>query len=175
MKVLYLLRHAKSSWDEPGLNDFERPLNERGRRAAKIMGDYFRARKIRPDAVLCSSACRTRQTYELIAKKLSPGLVVFEDALYEAGAAALFDRVQRLPHEMGSVMLIGHNPALERLALSLINRTEADQSAFEALAAKYPTAALTMMTAPIDDWGDLAPGICRLDAFVRPRDVEKRD
>jgi phosphohistidine phosphatase len=168
VKTLYLLRHAKSSWKDEALPDHERPLAGRGRKAAKRVAEHMAAEGIAPALVLCSSARRTRETLD----RVLPGLggdpkVEIEDALYGAGAGKLLERVRGVPPEVPSVMLIGHNPGLEELAVSLAGEGErlAD------LRAKYPTGALATLVFP-ESWEDLRPGAAELAGFVKPRELE---
>ncbi|HYA44892.1 MAG TPA: histidine phosphatase family protein, partial [Acidimicrobiales bacterium] len=116
---LYLLRHAKSSWGEPNLEDRARPLAPRGLKAAKDVGDHMRKGTIAPALVLCSTALRARQTLEALRL---PGEASYEDSLYGASAADLMARLRRLPATLGSVMLVGHNPGLQELAVSLVGK-----------------------------------------------------
>jgi phosphohistidine phosphatase len=167
MKRVYLLRHAKSSWKDRSLADRDRPLARRGKRAAEAMSDHLDAEEIRPDLVLCSPALRTRETLELI----EPGFggeveAKVDEQLYGASEATLFERVRTLPDEIGSVMLIGHNPGLEELALA---------SKGEALARmreKYPTAALATVDLPADRWSAVERGSGELVGYVRPSDLD---
>lgn len=168
MKRLFLLRHAKSSRKDPSLPDHDRPLAGRGRRASTAMAAYMRDHAVEPALVLCSSATRARQTLDGVA----PGLggspeVRIESGLYEASAAGLLSRLQRLGEDVPSVMLIGHNPSMERLALDLA--TSGPELA--ALAEKYPTGALATLEFE-GTWGALEPDAARLVGFVRPRDLE---
>jgi phosphohistidine phosphatase len=167
MKRLYLLRHAKSSWDDPTLADHDRPLAPRGRRAAKAMADHLRMEGIAPELVLCSPSARTRQTLTAIAPGLGENADVrIEDELYAASAAALLDVLYELPDEVGSVMLIAHNPGIQDLALSLAG----GGPAVERARSKFPTAALA--TLELDgSWRELAPGGAELVTFVRPKDL----
>src|SRR5262245_5412800 len=114
MKRLYLLRHAKSSWDDESLADHDRPLSARGRRAADAIGTYLREHGIEPELILCSSSTRTRET---LARIGLDGEI--ERDLYGASASELLARVSELPPSLGSVMLIGHNPGMHDLALGL--------------------------------------------------------
>src|SRR5262245_29809534 len=116
MATLHLLRHAKSSWDDPALPDHERPLAPRGRRDAKLIADHLLRERIAPELVLCSPALRTRQTLELVRP---PGTIELEDALYGASSEELLARLRTVPGSVESVMLIGHNPGLQDLALDL--------------------------------------------------------
>jgi phosphohistidine phosphatase len=167
MKTLYLLRHAKSSWNDETLADHERPLAGRGRKAAKRIAEYMRAEGIVPALGLCSSARRARETLE----RLLPGPngdmeVEIEDDLYAAGAEELLARLRRVPADVPSVLLIGHNPGLEQLAASLARAGER----LPDLEAKYPTGALAVLAFE-GSWDGLRPGVAELTAFVQPRDL----
>ena len=168
MKRLYLLRHAKSSWDDSSLPDHDRPLAGRGRRASKAIARHLREEDIKPDLVLCSSARRARETLDRLEKALGASTVQVEDDLYAASASQLLDRVRRVPDGVESVMLIGHNPGLQELALGL---ARASATADE-LAAKYPTAALATLEFSASSWRELDNGAADLVALVRPRDLE---
>ena len=166
MRFLYVLRHAKSSW-KSGAPDHERPLAGRGRRAANTICRYVREHGLEPELVLCSTARRARETLERIEPGLgSPG-VRFEQSLYEATSGALLDRLRVVPDDVGSVMLIGHNPGLQQLALDLARPAAQVQE----LEAKYPTAALATLAlrAP---WRRIEPGTAELVGFARPRELE---
>ena len=115
-KQLFVLRHAKSSWDDPGLDDHDRPLGPRGIRAVKLLGEHLRANRIEPVQVLCSSSLRTRETLEGV----SPGgETLIEPELYDASCATVVERLQRVPAGIASVMVIGHNPTMRMLVLRL--------------------------------------------------------
>lgn len=165
MPALLLLRHAKSAWDDPALSDHERPLNERGRRAAPAMGRRIRAAGLAPDLVLCSSARRARETWALVAPELgcAPKLLV-EDGLYLCGPEALLARLRRLRRER-TVLLVAHNPDLHELAAALAG--DGPPADLRALAAKFPTGALAVLELPA--WRELAPGAARLTLFATPR------
>src|SRR5437879_5489012 len=115
-KHLFILRHAKSSWDDPGLDDHDRPLAPRGRKAARLMADHVRASEIHPSLVLCSPAKRTRQTLDAV---LPGGKTVIEPALYGASAGSILARLRGVSNTTASVMVIGHNPAMQDLVLQL--------------------------------------------------------
>jgi phosphohistidine phosphatase len=151
MKRLYLLRHAKSSWDDEGLADHDRPLSGRGRRAADAIGRYIREHGIEPELVLCSSSARTRETLARVGLEAT-----IERDLYGATAHELLARVRALPPDLESVLLIGHNPGMHDLALALTGEP----------GDKYPTGALA--TIELDDW-TAASG--RMAGFVRPREL----
>jgi len=161
---LFILRHAKSSWDNPGLEDHERPLAPRGQRACAVMAEHLRANAIKPELVLCSSARRTRETLEAVAPT---GEHIIEPQLYSASAEALLERLHRLPGDVSSVMVIGHNPALQMLVLRLARRDGdgADRSAVER---KFPTGALATLTFECG-WTELAAGSAHLAEFLTPK------
>ncbi len=166
-----LLRHAKSSWSDPDLADHERPLNKRGRKATKRLSDHVKSAGLRPDLVLCSSAARAVQTLE----GLRPGLpaeleVDFEEGLYGASAGELLGRLQRVPEAVGWVMLVGHNPGIEGLALGLA-ADGSDADSLDRMRAKYPTGGLATLEFDAA-WADLAPAGASLEAFVAPRQLD---
>jgi len=165
-KRLFILRHAKSSWDDPGLDDHERPLAPRGRRACEVMADHLHANSIEPELVLCSSARRTRETLEGIA---TGGEHVIESELYSASPGDLVDRLHQVPDDVGSVMLIGHNPSMQMLALRLARR-DSNAAARASLERKFPTGALATLTFDCG-WSELGSGSARLAEFLTPREL----
>jgi phosphohistidine phosphatase len=168
MRTLYLLRHAKSSWDNPSLADHDRPLSPRGQRAAARLAEYLRGEHVQPATALCSTANRACQTLELIAPALAQSVEVhLEDSLYGATAGELLDRLRLFGSE-DSVLLVGHNPAIRQLALGLAG--DGVTSAFENLRAKFPTAALATLTTAAP-WRRLDWGGAFLESFVRPREL----
>jgi phosphohistidine phosphatase len=118
MKTLYLLRHAKSSWDDPELDDFERPLNKRGKRDAPEMGGRLRRRGVSPDLLLSSPARRALSTARTIARKIGyeRSEIATDERLYLASPGLLLEIVREQKADLGSVMLFGHNPGFTRLA-----------------------------------------------------------
>ena len=164
MRTLYLLRHAKSRWDDPGCPDSQRRLAPRGVRDAKRVAKHLRQLGAAPELVLCSSAVRTRETLELVLPAFAAAAVRVEDELFGAASDALLERLRMLPEEIGSVLLIGHNPGLQDLALSLVS-SEADRVG---LAAKFPTAALATLALP--SWRP-SPGDGELVDFVVPKEL----
>ena len=165
--TLYLLRHAKSSWENPTLADHDRPLASRGRRASRVIADHLRRQRITPTLVLCSSSARTRETLERISATLGDEIEVrIEEDLYTASASDLLDRLRDVDPGADSVMLIGHNPALQNLALSLAG----NGVDLRRLTEKFPTAALATLTFQCS-WGGLTPGAAELVAFLTPREL----
>jgi phosphohistidine phosphatase len=162
-KQLFVLRHAKSSWDDPGLRDRDRPLAPRGRTAVKLLAAHVRAAGIHPALVLCSSARRARETLEGV----DPGgELAIESELYTASVSELSDRLRRVPAAISSVMLIGHNPSLQLLVI----RLAAGSDGLDAVRGKFPTGALATLTFQ-GPWSELGPGVAELTAYVRPKDL----
>ena len=164
MKRVYLLRHAKSSWKERELADHDRPLAGRGKRAARAIAGHMRAHELEPELVLCSSARRARETLERIEPALGRAAVRVEGELYSATAGELLARLRRLPDSVGSVLVIGHNPAIQELALELAGPVPE-------LAGKYPTAGLATLAFDGSAWGELAGEATELVELTRPRDL----
>lgn len=169
MLTLYLLRHAKSSWGKPGLRDHERPLNKRGEAAAPLMGQHMAAHRLRPDLVLCSDAKRTQATLKLVLEALGEPApdVIYDNALYLAPPAEIFQFVRDHAAGHTEVMVVGHNPGMHALALGLSG--DGDASGLSQLASKFPTAALAVLRFDCDGWDKVRPESGRLDAFVTPR------
>ena len=170
MRTLFLLRHAKSSWSEPGLADFDRPLNERGRRAAPLIARHLAHGGPLPDLILCSSARRTRETLALMLPDLARDAVVrIESGLYGADAATLLRRLERVETAAECVLLIAHNPGIEDLAARICGggpepmRRRMDE--------KFPTAALAAFALDAARWSSLGEGAAILTEFVLPRDL----
>ena len=163
-KQLHLLRHAKSSWDDPALADHDRPLAPRGRRAARRLGAHLHEHQVEPELVLCSSALRAQETLALL--ELA-GSVSVEPELYGASSAGLLERLRRVPEAVASLMLIGHNPDMHGLATMLA----AEGPLRIEMMTKFPTGALATL-APSGTWQELRWGTCELTAFVRPRDLD---
>jgi phosphohistidine phosphatase len=173
LKELLLLRHAKSSWEDGDRDDFDRALAPRGRRGAKLIGDYLASKTLRLDWVLCSPARRTVETWEYLAPALDQApKVKFEKSLYLASRQTLVARLGRLAERTRGVMVIGHNPGLQDLALLLTAR--ARPSARARMAAKFPTAALAWFIVE-SDWSNLDPDTTPLKDYVVPADLGAGD
>jgi phosphohistidine phosphatase len=170
MRQLLLLRHAKSSWDDPRLSDHARPLNARGRRAATAMAQVMRDLRLSPDIVLVSSARRTLQTLEALAPFEDGPLVEPMDDLYLAPWQRLLDLLRNVPQTARSVLLIGHNPGLHDLGLALLGASAAPTAEARRLAEGYPTGALAEFTLA-SPWHLLEAGGGQLVRFLAPRDL----
>lgn len=164
MKKLLLLRHAKSSWEDSSLPDLERPLNERGLRAAPMVGKFMRERKIRPDLVIVSPARRTRETIALVIEALGvkPELRL-DERIYEASVASLIQIVSQIEGDKRQVMLVGHNPGFENLLERLTGQTE-----------RMPTAALAHIVLEAEHWDEVPQKGGRLDWLVKAKELAKR-
>jgi phosphohistidine phosphatase len=170
MLTLTLFRHAKSSWDISGLDDRERPLNARGLSAAPMMGAYLREHDLKPDLVLCSTSVRTRQTFELASGGWEPEpRTKYEGALYLAEPVSLLERVRKTPASVKHLMLIGHNPGLQILAIELIG--EGEPATIAAISEKLPTAGVVVLTFEGKNWKDVAPRKGRLVHFATPKTI----
>ncbi|MEM7222957.1 MAG: histidine phosphatase family protein [Pseudomonadota bacterium] len=170
-----MLRHAKSSWSDLSLNDFDRPLNARGQKAAPRMGAYMRAEKLTPDLVLCSAARRAVETWALteasLTKKGGEGVETkYLRSLYLAPPSRILTVLKRLPEEVGCVLMIGHNPGTEHLAAALAGEGSAPK-ALAHLRSKFPTAGLAELAFETDSWGEVAPGAGKLIRFVTPKSL----
>lgn len=185
-RLLLVLRHAKSSWEDPELEDHERPLAPRGRQAAELLRRWLRAQAIHPALVLCSTARRARETLELVDPE---GERIYELGLYKASAADLIERLRGVPDRIGSVMVVGHNPAVQGAVLALtdggprvvnlsaeIQGAEKRGTASQDLAQvkrKFPTGALALLAVRCR-WSELGPQRAELVRLIRPRHLEQR-
>ena len=171
MRRLLLLRHAKSSWSEPGARDHDRPLNRRGQEAAPRVGAYLARHGLIPDRVLCSTAKRARETWELVAGEASAAPPpTFTERLYDATSRALIDVFRQAEPEAKSLLVVGHNPGLQEAATALI--ASGDLEDRERLREKLPTGGLVVIDFAIEDWSKLHLRSGRLERFVVPRMLE---
>lgn len=164
---LLLLRHAKSAWPD-GVADEERPLNGRGRSAARLIGDYMKEARLIPDLALVSTARRTQETWALVRERLplKPEMRRV-DALYAAGAGQMLGVLQAVEPGPRTVLVLAHNPGTQELALALSGG--GDAAARQSMAEKYPTAGLAVIDLPVAQWRNVDPGIGYLERFVTPR------
>ena len=170
MKILTLLRHAKSDWTDAVQRDFDRPLNERGRRAARTMGAYLAREGLAFDRVIASPAVRVRDTLDEVARSYGRALDArFDQRIYLASASALLDLVRETDEGVERLLLVGHNPGLEELALE-IGRADAGSPMRREVEIKYPTATLAEIALDGAGWRDAMEG--RIVRFVRPRDLD---
>jgi len=165
---LGLLRHAKSDWDDSAAHDFDRGLNDRGRRGAAAIGRHIARQGIRWDAVIASPAERVRRTLEASGLSLAPR---FDERIYLADADVLMSLLRAIEGEPEGALLVGHNPGLQELLFRMVDPATED-ALFASAAEKFPTAAFAMLELPIDAWRDIEPGRATLVHFVRPRDLD---
>jgi phosphohistidine phosphatase len=185
-RIVVLLRHAKSAW--PDVPDHDRPLARRGRRDAPVMGRWLRAAGYPPDQVMCSTARRARETWQLALARLgATPPVSFDSRVYQASATQLLGLVRGTPSAAKTLLIVGHDPAVPELALALAAASQlADvgcvsdagpPAAFDRMRAKFPTAAIAILEFT-GSWDELVPGSAQLTRFVTPRDLRtsaKRD
>lgn len=156
------MRHAKSSWGDASLADFERPLNERGLKAAPLVGRFMRRQKLRPDLILCSPAERARQTAALVVKAAQLDAPLrYDERIYEATPPRLVEVVSQVEDATDELLLVGHNPGLEGLLELLAGESR-----------RMPTAALARIALDIEKWGKVREGAGRVELFVRPKDLD---
>jgi phosphohistidine phosphatase len=170
MKTLTLLRHAKSGWDDPLTRDFDRPLNRRGRRAARTVGEEMRVQGLRFDRVLASPALRVMETLEEVAQAYGPIEPDYDPRLYLASVETLIELIRATPESVDRLLLVGHNPGLERLALALSGG--ADSRLRGEIEVKYPTGTLAEIRLDVAGWRQVDEGCGAIVRFVRPRDLD---
>jgi phosphohistidine phosphatase len=161
MKVLYLVRHAKSSWADPDQADFDRPLNSRGKKDAKFMGNKLAEQGVLPDLIICSPAKRTKKTFKKIAKRVGydKERVVYDERIYEASPEILLDILAMQNTKSEDIMLIGHNPGLTYLTNDLCS----------ADIANLPTTGIVCIQFPITEWSEILHTKGKLLFFDYPK------
>jgi len=168
MLTLCLLRHAKSSWEDASLEDFDRPLARRGEEAAPRMGAFMAAQGIEPQLILCSPATRARQTLDLVLPNLvGEPSIEFEDKLYLASSSSLLARIRKVRANVQCLMLVGHDPGMHGLAVELAGQGRPED--LHRLATKFPTAGLAVISFRASQWSEVKPKAGRLDSFTSPR------
>jgi phosphohistidine phosphatase len=172
VKLLGLLRHAKSDWDDIGLRDFDRGLNNRGRRGAALMGKHIRNHGVKWAHVMASPAERVKKTLEAAGIDApDPSTIDWQDKAYLASSATLIDLLRAVEDNPATVLLVAHNPGLQELIFDLVAPAE-ENRLFEAAAEKYPTATFAVLELEIDDWAEIAPNLGKLVHLARPRDLD---
>ena len=172
MKKLTLLRHAKSSWDDTVTRDFDRPLNDKGKRAAGAIGTFIKRNGITFSQVLASPAVRVIETLEHVEQ--ASGLSMeprWDRKIYLASSVTLMDVLRGAGDDAEHVLMVGHNPGMEDLIFDLVPN-DGSSSARDAVEVKYPTAALAELSLDIANWEDIADNCGTLDRFTRPRDLD---
>jgi phosphohistidine phosphatase len=171
-KTLYLLRHAKSGWDDPVPRDFDRPLNKKGERAARVMGQWMASNGLNFDHVIASPAVRVIETLDEIwagyGRRIEP---TWERRIYLASGATLLDVLRETDDAHDSVLMVGHNPGMEDVVFDLV-ADDGSSPLRDIVLDKYPTAALAELTIDIDHWADIDKPVAHLKRFVCPRDLD---
>ena len=167
-KTLILFRHAKSSWSE-GVEDHERPLAERGRKAAPLMAKWLADKGLKPTIALVSTSRRRQETWSLIAPEL--GKITKRDVgeIYEAPAERILDAIHAVEPSVESLIIVGHNPGMEDLARLLIKGDGGEAGA--RMRRKFPTAGVAVLDLPVDDWTEVRSHVADLADFVTPKSV----
>ena len=170
MKSLTILRHAKSSWAEPGAGDFDRHLNERGQEAARRIGRELKKRNMRFDVVLASAAVRVRETVEALVEGYGQDLEVgVETQIYEASVQTLIGMVRGIPEPAARAMLVGHNPGLQQLVLLLGSGGDGHRERIEM---HFPTAAAAVLDLDVERWTDVSPGFGAIRELILPNEID---
>ncbi len=164
MKTLFILRHAKSSWENPDWADFERPLNSRGLDAARFIGALVYERSLSPQIIVSSPAKRAKQTAVLV-KEIAeiPKPIIFDERIYEASPLTLFNLIREFDEKYESVLIIGHNPGFENLVRMLTGET-----------VSMPTAALAKINLGIEKWSEIETDSNKLEILIRPKEEIKK-
>jgi len=162
MKKLYIIRHAKSSWKDMSLDDFDRPLNKRGKHNSKFMGELLHKKAIKPDSIISSPAKRASDTAVNIAKELDypTEKIIYDESIYEVSSSTLLHIIQAIDDKYQQVFLIGHNPSLNTLLAHLIPNNDIDN---------IVTAGIVELELDIDSWKYLSAINCRFVSFEYPK------
>lgn len=170
MKTVILMRHAKSSWSDPGLDDHDRPLNKRGRKSAPVMAKWLKEQGLLPDRILCSSSRRTQETVERMREEV-PSLPEAEitEALYHASPDVILEQLQQLPGDCTRALVLGHEPTMSS-ALLLLDSSATSPGLYRAYE-HYPTAAIAVLEADVADWRELKAGRAKFTSFAVPREL----
>jgi phosphohistidine phosphatase len=171
MKTILLLRHAKSSWSDPGLDDFDRPLAKRGQKDAPRMGEVLASFDHVPDQILSSPARRAKQTAEAVARACGyKKSIQWAESFYGGDSEDLISALQHLPHSVERPLLVGHNPTMEETVADLIMPRQ--EGWYEQFSIRMPTAALVCLAVDIMEWSALEPGEAVLQWFLIPKLVK---
>ena len=171
MKILTLLRHAKSGWDDPVTPDFDRPLNKRGRKAARTIGREMRAQGLEFDRVIASPAVRVVETLDDVADGYDgPFRPDYDRRVYLASVTTLLDVIHETDDEVERLLLVGHNPGIELLAM-LLTRDDGNRLR-EEIDVKYPTGTVAEIVLPVEHWSEVKEGLGKVTRFIRPRDLD---
>ncbi|WP_309623355.1 histidine phosphatase family protein [Novosphingobium sp.] len=172
MKILGLFRHAKSDWQDPRARDFDRPLNERGRCGAALMGGHVRDHGVKWERMIASPAIRCAETIEIAAEAIGrPVAVNWDRRVYLASGVTLADLLREQAGDPASILMVGHNPGLEDLIFDLVP-DDGSSPLRDVVEEKLPTASFAVLELDIGKWADLKDGCARLVHLTRPRDLD---
>ncbi len=171
--ILTLFRHAKSSWATPGLPDFDRPLAPRGEAAAPLMAAFLAENGLIPELILASPSVRTRETLDLALPDFTPQpRIDYDETVYEASAPVMIGLIRQTPDDVHHLMILGHNPGLQALAVDLIG--SGDPELRRAIARKFPTAAIAVIGFDVPNWSGVKPRAGTLLRFVTPKWLSRK-
>ena len=172
MKTLGLFRHAKSDWHDRRLRDFDRPLNDRGRKGAALMGQHIIAHGIRWQRIISSPAVRAAETIELAGEAAGIAFPInWDRRIYLASSATLIDLLREMDDTLSNVVMIGHNPGLEDVIFDLVP-DDGSSPLRDVVEEKFPTAAFAVLEMDIERWADIRDGCARMVYLKRPRDLD---
>ena len=172
MKILGLLRHAKSDWDDMNQRDFDRGLNARGKKGAQLIGEHIRNHGVKWDRVIASPAVRVKLTLEGALPEITP---VYDQKLYLASYDTIIETIEAHAgsgeDEAGAILIVGHNPGLQDTLLELVSPSK-ENDLFREAVVKFPTAAFAVLECEIEHWSQIKRYCARLAHFARPRDLD---
>lgn len=168
MKILGLLRHAKSEWEDTAMRDFDRDINARGRRGAATIGKHIAEHGVSWGAVVASPAVRVKTT---LIDALPQHTPIFDDKLYLASSETIIETVEAHGGDHDAILIAGHNPGLQDTLLDLVSPAR-ENDLFREACAKFPTATYAVLELKIDDWSELRKHVATLVHFARPRDLD---
>ena len=167
MKTIFLLRHAKSSWDNTKLEDFDRPLATRGIKSCKKIGKFFKKKKLVPDIVYCSTAVRAKQTWDLINRIVEKKKnIIYEDQLYMANSSIFMNFVKKTNDNFKTLMIVSHNPGIESFCLEL---SKENNEYINDIKTKYPTGSLAILKVNLKKWSEIRYESGIIYEFIKPR------
>ncbi|WP_324075062.1 MAG: histidine phosphatase family protein [Erythrobacter sp.] len=172
MKILGLLRHAKSDWDDMNQRDFDRGLNARGKKGAQLIGDHIRNHGVKWDRVIASPAVRVKLTLEGALPEITP---VYDQKLYLASYDTIIETIEAHAgsgdDEAEAILIVGHNPGLQDTLLELVSPSK-ENDLFREAVVKFPTAAFAVLECEIEHWSQIKRYCAKLAHFARPRDLD---
>ena len=170
MLELYVMRHAKSSWDNSDLNDHDRPLSNRGKRNAKTICEFFVKKKISFDLIILSTSTRTKKTLKILQKKIDrPKKIIISKNLYLANENNIVLKIKEINENYKKVLLINHEPAITNLVNYLVKNKK--NNLFKLINYKFPTAAFAKIVFTLDSWSKISDSTGLLKNFIRPKDI----